>query len=502
MDGWRPGIRIPMLGVLTVLAACARSLAPEQPEGRTAADAARLHMLVPAAGVPDCAGGFVEALAPTREGRPVLPVTLRPLDGVDPSAFRIDVEFAPPTDDADCLLVVDRVRPVGAGVRPLGVATVEAERVRERRRRTNPARRELEERLRELRRQASDADGGRILRTGEPTVDLVGLVAGAVLEAVGSLAGPEDEIAAIEERLAEIPRFVDEDVVERVPLTVERYEAVRRGSVRLALVHVRLGRTWRTEADVVERRRFAVLPPRSPSDLRLPTEPELVFVRDRTAIEDWRGGAPRPSLADLAEQLAEVVRGDGEDLPLAALEAEWGRRQDRESALADLSALAEVEPSAAPAATAYSPSVVVVRDGARPVALGFQVAPEYLLTPARTLPATTLVPVEVAPGLVTYGLVESRDDAADLALLWTPRRGEPLPLGTVSRTNAEPRRLRPVVEVRQDLPGTPLLGTDGVVGMVRAAGPPAAVTGVRELRRFLLRARERDGVAAVPLSGD
>lgn len=253
--------------------------------------------------------------------------------------------------------------------------------------------------------------------------------------------------------------------------------------------------------DLAERKSFLLLPAGAPADVRLPEEPEVVFVRDRAPIERWRRTPPEASLATLAATLAETVRGEGEQLSVAELESLWLPEGRATRWAADGPDLAALEPAAAPPTVGYSASVAVVRDGGRPAALGFQVGPEHLLTLAHTLPRTTLVPVEMAPGLVTYGLVESRDEASDLALLWVPRRGEPLPLATGPDADGPVRRLRPLVEVADGLAGAPLVGGAGVVGLVRSAGKPADVVDVRELRRFLLRARERDGVALAPGGG-
>jgi hypothetical protein len=397
---------------------------------------------------------------------------------------------------ADCLLLVDRLRDEDVRVRPLGRMTVAAVRVTGMRRRTNPAWLELERELAEAKRAARDK-APRILRTGEPTVDLFGLMASAVLATIDSLSGPEARIAELEQRLRETPQTLDEEVTTTVPLLVERYRVDKTATLPLVLFEPATGRAWRAAHELHETRTFALLPADAASDLRLPQQDDLIFVSDRAAIEAFAQEPPRARIAELLPALAVALEREAEHTSLAALEAAaqaGGGGGDHIRA----EALAAIEPAADPSVT-LSPSVVVVRDAdGRPGAFGVYIGPEHILTLARTLPPTTLVPVEAAPGLVTYGLVESRDDAGDLALIWVPRQGTPLPLAHTFGQGATAQRLHPAIAVEDELPGAPLATTEGLVALTRGRGDERPVM-ARELRRFLLRARERDGVG-LPLA--
>lgn len=487
------------LGLAAATAACAPPAGTGDPAG-----APRLLVTAGAAGVGDAeadapepaagGSGCVALLSAERSAEGGLRVVpeVRPID-VAAAGTLLPEAGSAARQLSDCLLLVDRVRTEDVRIVPVGSATVEAVRVTGVRRRTNPERIELERELAKAKREARD-DGPGILRTGEPTVDLVGLVASALLGALGRIDGDEERIADLEDRLAATPRTIDEEVTVTVPLRVERYEVRKIGRVRVALFEPATGRAWRASPEVRETRSFALLPADAPADLRLPEAGDLVFVSDRGAIEAFAREPPRVRLPALLPAVLAAL-GDGpEPTTLAALEAEWKGDRGLSSGIGAAS-LEAIEPAAAPPA-AFSPSVVVVRDAdGRPGAFGVYVGPEHILTLARTLPPTTLVPVEVAPGLVTYGLVESRDDGSDLALLWVPRRGSPLPLAEAA--GAAARALRPATGGEDALPGTPFATAEGLVAISRLRGDGDVVE-ARALRRFLLRARERDGVDLPP----
>lgn len=483
MVGWAS--RLVCMSALALIAAACAPVAETGPGAHTQditdvqADAS-----APAAS----AGGCRTLAAVAQAHEPRLRPEIRPLD--EAAAAIIEWDHDASLQLADCLLLVDRLQDEDVRIRPLGRMTVEAVRVTGMRRRTNPAWIELERELAAAKRAARD-EGPRILRTGEPTVDLFGLMASAVLEVMGSVSGPEARIAELEQRLRETPQTLDEEVTTPVPLVVDRYRVEKTADLPLVLFEPATGRAWRTAQKLQETRTFALLPADAPSDLRLPERDDLIFVSDRAAIDSFARQPPRVHLAELMPTLLVALAAAPEQTSLAALEpaTQMGERIDD----VRLNRLADIEPSGGPS-FAFSPSVVVVRDAdGRPSAFGVYVGPEHILTLARTLPPTTLVPVEAAPGLVTYGLVESRDDASDLALLWVPRRGTPLPLASSLARDATAQRLLPTIAVADELPGAPLATGEGLVALSRLHGDGRPIA-ARELRRFLARARERDGV--------
>ncbi len=104
--------------------------------------------------------------------------------------------------------------------------------------------------------------------------------------------------------------------------------------------------------------------------------------------------------------------------------------------------------------------------------VAFYVGPDHLLTAAALPEGSSLVPVEV-PGLgKVWAMVEARDEAGGLALLYTPRPGAPLPLG---RTDAAPAGVGSLP------PGTPLMQGGAVVGVVGIDG----VVGADRLDAFV-----------------
>ncbi|GBD43753.1 hypothetical protein HRbin40_01233 [bacterium HR40] len=455
-------------------------------------ETAALDRLIPAAGgtlsCPDRLRLLVEG-GPEARDAPALAVrSLDPAAAIALSAGFVRREELP---QADCLLLLDRVRITESEVRPLGSLAVEVERVVSRRKIANPERAALERRLAEL-RQERRGDRRDILRTGDPTVDLVGLAAQTLVDVVDTVAGRGAEMARLEEELARTPPTREEETVERLPLAVERSAVRVRGKVRVALVDPRHELVWQGEVPVEEVRTYALLPASAPRDVRFPSTTDLVPVRDRSVLDAARSQPPAVAIAAIARALLDRPLEPPARLALADLERRWRQEDGSAGEARALSSLSSLEPAAPPRPTVrLDPRVVVVRDEDGDRALAFYIGPEHLLTLARTLPTTTLVPVGVAPGLVTYGLVESRDEARDLALLWVPRRGEPLRLADSGGAGGAP--LGSPFAASDELPGAPVVDARGVTA-IRRAPESADMVPLSEILGFLAQARERDGV--------
>lgn len=474
------------------IAACAPVCGPDDARSTAASDntGAFLAAIAPAAGPLSCPERLHLGAA-TRQAAPAaLPLALQFADPETAEAVVQDVEL---TGDADCLLLLDRPVVERTELDYLGTRSLEATRVTGIRHRTNPERRQLERRLAELRHQAWD-DDPEVLRTGEPTVDLIGLVAGAVLGTIEQFAGRDAEIAALEAKLEATPPTLVEETVETVPLLVERYEITAIGRTRAALIDRTHDLAWEQTIPLRATRTVDLLPADAPSNLRLPQRADLVYVRDRQALDALRLQPPPISLASLLRAFAGAMPATPEGITLASLERRWASDRQAAGQGGAAVALADLEPAAPPApSVTFSPSVVVIGDGEGPRALGFYVGREHVLTLASTLPPSTLVPVAVAPGLVTFALVESRDDTRDLALVWLPKAGEPLAIAAPPVPAGSPRLLRSIVGGDEDLPGAPLVTEAGVVALKRPGAAGDRID-ARELRRFLAVARDRDGV--------
>lgn len=304
----------------------------------------------------------------------------------------------------------------------------------------------------------------RLQRTGEPELDLLGGVVELVLEGLARLKGPPAEEAA-----ARTVRWREEPVFESYGYELRRYRAWKRGRVRVRL------RSW--DGEVVREawvpfRKTGVVGlaiGRDPGDPELPAEVDWL-VESREALRAWRNTPPEIRIGELIEALREGVQQ--EPAGMAQAEADPSR------------AAAQPRPELVP-----HPSVV--RLEGEDAVLGFYVTPELVLLPARALPESSLVPLRFARDRTTLGLVETVDDLEELALVWVPRRGSPLPLaGDSPEPPGEEGPFRYLVPAFEPelLPGAPLVAGETVIGVLLDPNtPPVALATARRIRALLAR---------------
>ncbi|MFL5336874.1 MAG: hypothetical protein ACJ8H8_27785 [Geminicoccaceae bacterium] len=197
---------------------------------------------------------------------------------------------------------------------------------------------------RRLRETESDKGLG-IMATGDPGLDLIGLIGGVVLNGVGAI-NRAQSAAAMRERLAGTPATLTSQSWEPYTFEVTTIEAARSGQLRAALVDSRSNRAWPMEREMVEQRRFRVANGRRARDRGL-LEGGGADLVETADVAVWEQGGLRPSLAGLAKLLAAV------DTPGIA---------------GGLAALAPVEPLPAPATTSGrtgSVEQIVAADGVR-----------------------------------------------------------------------------------------------------------------------------------------
>ncbi len=304
----------------------------------------------------------------------------------------------------------------------------------------------------------------RLQRTGDPELDLLGGVVELVLEGLARLKGPPAE----EEGVRSV-RWSEEPVFESYEYELRRFRAWKRGRVRVRLRDPGgevLRELW------VPLRQTGVVGlaiGRNPADPELPAGVDWL-VESPEELRAWRQAPPEIRLGALIAALREDAREERD----GALQAESGPSAT--------DALPRPQPTPHPA---------VVRLEGEEQALGFYVTPELVLVPAKALPETSLVPLRFARDSTTLGLVETVDDLEELALVWVPRRGSPLPLaGDAAEPPRDGEPLRYLVPAFQPelLPGAPLLAGGAVIGvLLDPDSPPVALASARRIRALLAR---------------
>ncbi len=477
------------IGVLVLLAACTAATPPAEDGTRRTAgtvsgeDLRAAAAVAPAAGPPTTAETVPvtdcrELPAALLEGREGIVLPVVPLDAATP--LRLDLpglERVAAAPAGRCLLLVDRVVAGGGELVETGRETVESRRRVGSRRQLNPEYERIERELAEARAEARRRrPAERILSTGDPALDLVGLVAETVL-AGGRILFGGDRVAELEAKLAETPPFVEVPVVHRYRYELRRFAGRRSGSVRAALLDPRRGGGWTVRVALEERREFAVVRGRDPGD-DTPLPPGIGEPVDPETLEAWRQAPPMVPASVLLRHLRTVVAAPPQPFTRERLLAAWGEAPPATVAVTS-------EPPQ------HSPSVVLVRRGGETVGLGFYVTPETIVTRAGFLGESILVPVEAAPGLVTYGVVEARDPESDLALVWLPRSGPPLKLAA-DGTGGEGVPWLPVAAGSSGpRGGAPLMAGREVVGIAgdTTLDPPVPLV---TLRAFLDRLKTGD----------
>ena len=279
-----PHLKVGWLAIMLTVTGCAGEPTPAQP---AAAPAILVEAPTPTAAPPpalpwpagpDCRATLaaVAALPPTARGRlepTAAPLAVTVLDGgaVLPAdaalaALQWDLPVATDgRDDAPCLVLVDRTATARAAARQLLAHDVVRSTYRRGSRSiANPEHAELRRSLREL----DDEDGVEVLATGDPGLDLIGLLAGGVLDGIDRFqrGSAEKQTRAA---LAATPASLEQVVWEPYTYEVTTVEAARSGILRAALVDRRLGLAWPVERPMRETHRFGVAAGQNVKDRQL-----------------------------------------------------------------------------------------------------------------------------------------------------------------------------------------------------------------------------------------
>jgi hypothetical protein len=214
--------------------------------------------------------------------------------------------------EVQCLVLVDRLPTArSAPRRPLAHEIVRSTYRAGSQRQPNPDYRDIWDSLREL----EDDDGAGLMATGEPALDLIGLVASSVLDGI-DLFTRERAAAAARAKLAATPATLSSATWEPYTFEVTTLEATRSGRLRAVLVDHGSGLAWPLERVVLEQRRFRVAEERRARDRDL-LEGHGGGLVDVADVAVWEQAGLRPSLLDLAAALAEVD-GPGATTSVAA----------------------------------------------------------------------------------------------------------------------------------------------------------------------------------------
>jgi hypothetical protein len=218
---------------------------------------------------------------------------------------------------ASCAVLVDRTPTARAAPRRiLAHQLVRSTYRRGSRSTTNPEQAALRRSMRELEQE----DGVQVLATGEPSVDLIGLLVGGILDGISRYRRGRAETQARDE-LAATPATLEEVIWEPYTYELTELEATRTGVLRAALVDRRLGRAWPIGREVRETRRFAVAAGRSPKDRPL-LESASSDVVSRADVAVWEQAGLQPSLTQLLATLSDAT-GDGVRLEATEIAAGW-----------------------------------------------------------------------------------------------------------------------------------------------------------------------------------
>ena len=209
----------------------------------------------------------------------------------------------PPDDGARrCALLVE----LDASVRAAPRRVLGHERIRSTYRagsagRANPEYQRLQRELRELESGSAPA----ILATGDPGLDLIGLVAGGILGGAAAIVDGR-HASDLRRRLASTPPRIGDVVWEPYSFEVTTLEASRRGPLRARLLDRGAGTVWSVEETIQETGRFRVAAGRRARDRGL-LEGGGDGLRDAEDVTAWEQDGVQPRLSFVLAALARAA---------------------------------------------------------------------------------------------------------------------------------------------------------------------------------------------------
>jgi Trypsin-like peptidase domain len=436
------------------------------------------------------------------------------LDAVPQLPIEADLPLALDDAGARCVLRIGPPREQSAAHRAVDVQDVRSAYQSGLRSERNP---DYDATQAALRDAKEDAEGGhRVIRTGDPLLDLVGTTVGGLIGTVdrGVRQGEVDDAAA---GLAATPRSQDRPVYR--PYSFERVvvRAQKEAVVPVALLDAS-GRELRaTELRQHERRELFVLRGLDPRDRDY--EQHRSSSMTRAELARWARTPPALRLSSVAialtegapaaeTQLAEIApAGPAPTEPISVgpelelwpedaavtedLAKPWvddtfedpapGRYElPRGLEIAGLEAGPDLDRTADAGSAAADPqaaSVVAIRAGSA-AGHGFYVRDDLVLTTYQLVRATSVVDVTTADGASVPALVAAVDAGRDLALLQMPRPG---PAAALHEGSAP----LPMQPAGASTPGLPVLVGDQVIGMTTGAAGAPGIVPIAAIHAFL-----------------
>lgn len=245
-----------------------------------------------------------------------------------------------------CLIMVERAPTAAAAARwPLGHEVVGSTYHGGTRRSRNPDHAALKEAEDELER----ADSPAIMATGDPGIDLIGLIASSVLDGL-DLVGRYRRADQLREARAATPAAVEETNWQPYTFSVATVQAERASYLRAALVDRVAGSVWSIAEPLREVKVFRIATGRHVNDRELIEHRAGVAVTEAD-VEVWEEGGLRLALGDLLARLTTAARAGGEG-GAAGLAAAWARHSPPRGGALGLAAAGgrgrTVEPGAGP----------------------------------------------------------------------------------------------------------------------------------------------------------
>ncbi|HSA80508.1 MAG TPA: trypsin-like peptidase domain-containing protein [Geminicoccaceae bacterium] len=336
-----------------------------------------------------------------------------------------------------CVLQIEPARDQRVGHRLVDRATVRSLYENGVRSERNPDYDLAQMRVRQAERELRD-DGPDVLKVGDPTLDLVGLLIGGVFSGFsqGARARELDEAAT---ELASIPRSRDRALYRAYEFERITMIAGKEATIPVALLDRANGRVWRAELRQRERREVVVLEGLDPRDRDY--DKHSAATLSRQDFERWQRAPPQLQLSAIAAALREanpapapaprarepeaIAADPGPSDPVER--DPWSTADARAHALGR--DLAGVAPGAGPPpATPGDPraaGVVQLTAGERSGS-GVYVRSDLILTTAQLVDRTSVVDVVTSDGARVLGLVARTDPLRGLALVQVARAGPPV----------------------------------------------------------------------------
>ena len=331
-------------------------------------------------------------------------------------------------------------------------------------RRTNPEYKRLESDIKAARKKENE--GSSSFETGDPLLDLIGFVAGGVIEGASSYFG-KSELQELEDKRETIDPFVEEPVMTTYSYDLSELETRRHAQWSLTLSDQTTGQVWHHLLKSSETLSVALSDNRHPKDMTVQHSPQFRLMNS-TDLSLWERSAPPLPMQDLRNIATAWAASAPMPASIATLEQNAGPPLPVEQTLEVSPPVAKIAPIVAakppvhqviePAAASGHRGAARIADGFEVIRIGkdrravaFHVAEDTLLAPIDSLPQSSLIELVYPGKTLVYGLIEERDSNSGMARIFSPRSFEPLDVETKATSPVEIKGQAPSAH------GTPVL---------------------------------------------